>query len=113
MRVMARVFFTFFGTGFTDFGTQYHKIAGEIGAPGIQTAAQCTDISTIAAEFNASRHVMTFSIFVAHFQASRYAGFGAFETGVYMGMRVLHRFHNRCCRFIDHRWSDKITTHTR
>ncbi|GAB4013547.1 hypothetical protein GCM10028808_32970 [Spirosoma migulaei] len=115
MGKMVSVLFAFLGTSFTDFSTQDHKITRELRTTGIKSATEGTYVGAVAAEFNAGTHVMTFSVFVAHFQAgggAALAGFSTLKTRIYVCMRMFHRFHNRCC-FIDHRWSDKLTTHTR
>jgi hypothetical protein len=115
MGMMPRMFFALFSAGFANLGTEHHEIAGKFRATGIQATTQGTNISTVAAKLYTGSHVVAFAIAIAHFQASGYAafaGFGAFKTGVGVAVVVLHSFHIRC-RFVDHYWSDKVTTLTR
>ena len=93
------VFFALSRTRFASLSANFHKRRHELRAACCQSATKRTDISAIAAEFDTSRHVMTFAVFVTHFQASRqaaFAGFSAVKTGIDVGVGVLHSFHTRC-----------------
>ena len=97
MRVVICVFCAFFGAGLAYFSAQHHKVAGEFRATGIQSTTKRTEIGTVAAKFDAGRHVVAFAVTVVHFEAGRhaaFAGFGAVKTRVGMCVVVLCSFHS-------------------
>ena len=96
MGVVVSVFFAFGSTGFAGFCTNLHKRLHKLRSPRRESAAKGTDVSAIAAEFNAGGHVVPLAVTVMHFQAgccAGFAGFRAIKTSVGVGVSVLYRFH--------------------
>lgn len=114
MSHMVGVFFALGSARFTGFGANLHVRLHKLRPTGRQSAAERADVGTVAAEFNAGGHVVTFAVFIAHFQQSRYAAFAGFRTvkaRIRVVVFVLHRFHRSLILVSNQRWSTNVTDH--
>jgi len=87
-------------TSIAHVGAELHELAHKLRTTGLEPGTQCTDVGAVAAEFNAGRHIMAFTVGIANFKAgsgAALAGFSAFEAGICV--IVLHHFHTHYYAF--------------